>query len=117
MAHDSDEATTEEPTGEEPTAAEAAERGRASRDTRRLYGRERLAGGDEAVRGLLSMRELRHVRHAHRLDRPDRNALYERLGERIDHFLDTEWPILADAYPEYAARVRDAVCETGESED
>jgi hypothetical protein len=103
MAHESDETT--------------AERGRASRDTKRLYGRERLVHEDETPRGLLSVQELRHVRHAHRLNRPDRNALYERLDGRIDHFLETEWPILADAYPEYATRIREIVCENGESDD
>lgn len=116
MTHDSDEAAAEEPTGEKPSAGEG-DRGRASGDARRLYGRERLAAVDESPRGLLSMQELRHVRHAHRLDRTDRNALDERLDRRIEHFLDNEWRVLEDAYPEYAARVRDAVCEDAESDD
>lgn len=76
---------------------------------RRLYGMERLRAGDGSE-GLLSMRELRHLRHAHRLDRTDRNSLYELLDARIDHFLETEWPVIVDVYPEYAERVRETVC-------
>lgn len=75
----------------------------------RLYGMERLHSVDESE-DLLSMRELRHLRHAQRLDRTDRNSLYELLDARIAHFLETEWPVIVDAYPEYAERVRDTVC-------
>lgn len=76
---------------------------------RRRYGMERLRPVD-GTEGLLSVRELRYLRHARRLDRTDRNSLYELLDDRIEHFLETEWPIIADSYPEYAERVRETVC-------
>lgn len=81
---------------------------------RRLYGAERLPGtGREhgTQEGLLSMQELRRLHHARRLSRPVRNSLYAMIDARISHFLEAEWPVLSDSYPEYATRIREAVCD------
>lgn len=76
----------------------------------RVYGAERIALDHEASRGLLSPGELRMLERVDRLGRPDRNSLYAVLDARVQHFLDDEWPLLLDVYPEYAARVREEVC-------
>lgn len=79
----------------------------------RLYGAERfVVDAADDSRGILSLRELRYLQHASRFDRAQRNSLYSLLDRRLEQFIETEWPVIADEYPEYAERLREAVCET-----
>jgi hypothetical protein len=80
---------------------------------RRAYGLERMTTGDDG--GLLSPRERQYVQHAERLDPSDRTAVEEVVVERVDAFVDTEWPLIRESYPEVAAALRETVC--GEESD
>lgn len=78
---------------------------------RRAYGLERMATGDSG--GLLSPRERQYVQHAERLDPPDRNAVEDVLVERVDKFVNTDWPLIRESYPEVAAALRENICGEG----
>lgn len=75
---------------------------------RRAYGLERMTTSDEG--GLLSPRERQYVQHAERLDPGDRDAVEEVVVERVDAFVETEWPLISESYPDVAAALRDTVC-------
>lgn len=75
---------------------------------RRAYGLERIEPDDPV--GLLSPRERQYVRHADRLDPPNRSAVEDVLVERVDEFVDADWPVIQESYPEVAAALRDTIC-------
>jgi len=65
--------------------------------------------------GLLSPRERQYVQHAERLDPPDRNAVEDVVVERVDEFVDADWPLIRESYPDLAAALRETIC--GEETD
>lgn len=75
---------------------------------RRAYGLERMTTG--ASGGLLSPRERQYVRHADRLDPPERTAVEDVLVERVDEFVDDDWPVIQEQYPEVATALRESIC-------
>jgi len=75
---------------------------------RRSYGLERVITADDG--GLLSPRERQYVKHADKLDPPDRTAVEDVLVDRVDEFVEREWPMIRESYPDVAAALRDDIC-------
>ncbi|MFW5938915.1 MAG: hypothetical protein ACOCQU_00515 [Halolamina sp.] len=76
---------------------------------RRAYGVERVSS-PEVDNGLFTPRERQYLQHAHRLDDPDRNAVEAVLSERVTEFVDADWPVIREQYPDVAATIRDELC-------
>lgn len=100
----SDARTGAEPAGEPPT--DLAARLSSTVPSRRAYGAERIT----ADSGLLTTRERQYLRHAHRLDDDDRDAVEDVVSDRLSEFIETDWPVIQDTCPEIAATLRDELC-------
>lgn len=74
--------------------------------SRRAYGAERITGDS----GLLTPRERQYLRHTHRLDDADRDAVERVVSDRVDEFVATDWPVIRENCPEVAAMLRDELC-------
>jgi len=94
-----------EPAGEPPS--ELAARLSSTVPSRRSYGAERIEGTDS---GLLTPRERQYLRHAHRLDDDDRDAVEDVVADRVTEFVDTEWPVIQETCPEAVAALREEIC-------
>lgn len=80
--------------------------------TRRAYGMERVNGQGGGV-GLLTSRERQYLHHVQRLDPPDRNAVEDVLSDRVAEFVESEWPLISEEYPDIAAALREELCHQG----
>ncbi|OTF01974.1 hypothetical protein [Halorubrum sp. SD683] len=76
--------------------------------SRRAYGMERVAAPEGG--GLLTSRERQYLRQAERLDQSDRDAVEEVVAERVDEFVDTDWPVIRENCPEVADALREELC-------
>lgn len=80
---------------------------------RRAYGLERMA--TSTTGGLFTPRERQYVQHVERLDSPDQTAVENVVVDRVDQFVDADWPLIRDSYPDLATALRDTIC--GEETD
>ncbi|MFW5934469.1 MAG: hypothetical protein ACOCQL_01315 [Halolamina sp.] len=93
-----------EPAGEPTT--DLAARLSATVPSRRTYGAERIT----ADSGLLTARERQYLRHAHRLDDDDRDAVESVVADRVGEFVETDWPVIRENCPEVASTLREELC-------
>lgn len=101
-----------EPAGgytESPPGQSLPERLSTTVQSRRAYGVERLPT-EEASIGLLSPRERQYLQHAHRMDPPDRSAIGDVVSERVGEFVEAEWPVIKEEYPDIATALREELC-------
>jgi hypothetical protein len=115
----------EEPVSERELPAEGTETARSPEQSlpeqlsqtvpsRRAYGVERLDGKGTGV-GLLSPRERQYLHHSQRLDSTGRDAVQDVLSQRVGEFVETEWPLITEAYPDIATALREELCGGGET--
>ncbi|GAB7095426.1 hypothetical protein JCM30237_25790 [Halolamina litorea] len=105
---DSEDDTWTDPQTVDSPLRDLPERLSSTVSARRSYGLERVTTGDSGA--LLSPRERQYVKHAERLDPPEQTAVEEVVADRVGEFMDVDWPVIQEAYPDVAAAVREDIC-------
>jgi len=78
--------------------------------SRRAYGMERIATADGG--GLLTPRERQYLRQTERLDESDREAVEGVVADRVEEFVDTDWPVIRENCPDLAEALREELCRS-----